>query len=155
MSENLEISKDCKVRLHMVGKTQDGQVFDSTRENNTPYEFNIGVDGLIYGFQKNIMGMKAGEKKVFTVTPDEGYGDIIQEAIQEIPLSSLPSIEDGLAVGMTLEGTSEGHPIYGTVREIREADNLAVVDFNHMLAGVTLEFDVEILTVTQNSANLA
>jgi FKBP-type peptidyl-prolyl cis-trans isomerase 2 len=100
---------------------------------------------VIPGFEKAIMGMKTGEKKSFQVSPEEGYGPKDPEAMQEVSRDRLaPDIKP--AVGMKLYATGQGgQVITATIVEVKE--DAVVLDFNHPLAGKTLNFDVEIVEI--------
>ena len=63
------------------------------------------------------------------------------EAFQEVPLEQLP--EDARVVGAMLQ--AQGFPGPLRVTEIKE--DVAVLDFNHPLAGKGLSFDITIVAV--------
>jgi FKBP-type peptidyl-prolyl cis-trans isomerase 2 len=124
--------------------TVDGKVVDSSK-GREPLEFKAGAHQMIPGFEKGVMGMKAGEKKSFTVKPEEGYGQVNPKAFQEVPKKKLPADVKPKA-GMTLYAQGkEGQPIPVTIKEVKK--DVVVMDFNHPLAGKTLNFDVEVVEV--------
>jgi FKBP-type peptidyl-prolyl cis-trans isomerase SlyD len=125
--------------------TVDGQVVDSTSERE-PLTFTQGSGELMPGLGRGIAGLKPGEKKSITVRPAEAYGPVNPEAIVEIPKAQFPS-NMNLNPGMTLQvGTNDGGQ--RMIRIVEVKNNSVVVDMNHPLAGKTLKFDVEILSVT-------
>jgi len=63
-----------KLVVHYVGKLTDGTVFDSSVARGTPFEFVIGKGTVIRGWEKGLIGMKAGERKTLRVPPEDGYG---------------------------------------------------------------------------------
>jgi len=88
--------------------------------------------------------MKVGESKQVTVTPEDGYGPLNKDAVSEIEKTYIP--EDSLKVGAVLQGRSpDGKVIIARVVEIME--ETVMLDYNHPLAGKTLNFDVEIMDV--------
>jgi len=122
----------------------DGKVMDSSKGRG-PLEFKTGSGQMIPGFEKGVMGMKIGEKKSFKVSPEEGYGSENPQAIQEIPKNQLPP-EIKPEAGMTLYAQApDGRQVPVEVREVK--DDVVVMNFNHPLAGKTLNFDVEILEI--------
>jgi len=52
----------------------DGSKFDSSRDRNTPFEFTIGQGQVIRGWDEGVATMKVGEKAMFTIRSDYGYG---------------------------------------------------------------------------------
>ena len=124
--------------------TVDGKVVDSSKGRG-PLEFKEGGGQMIPGFDKAVMGMKAGEKKSFKVSPEEGYGKVDPRAIKDVPKSQLPA-EIKPKAGMTLQArTKDGRQIPVRIMEVKK--DVVVMNFNHPLAGKTLNFDVEVVDV--------
>lgn len=122
----------------------DGEVVD-TSSANEPFEFKAGSHQLIPGFEKAVMGMKVGEKKSFSVNPEEGYGSVNPEALRDVPISQLPP-DIVPAAGMILYAQgANGQRLAVKVVEVKK--DVVVMDFNHPLAGKTLNFDVEVIEI--------
>lgn len=66
------------VALNYTGKLKDGTVFDSNVDPKfghvQPLAFTVGAGQMIAGFDKGVVGMKVGEKKILTIPPEEAYG---------------------------------------------------------------------------------
>lgn len=62
------------VSVHYTGKTTDGKKFDSSLDRGQPFVFKLGAGMVIRGWDEGILGMKKGEKKTLTVSPDKAYG---------------------------------------------------------------------------------
>ena len=96
------------------------------------------------------MGKEPGEKVSFTLAPADGYGEIIPEAIVDLPMSIF-MIDGKIAEDILFEGNivpmsdAEGHRMNGIIREVK--DETVTMDFNHPMAGKTLNFDVEVVSV--------
>lgn len=61
--------------MHYTGTLQsNGQVFDSSRQRNKPFEFRIGVGQVIKGWEEGVAQMSKGEHAKLTCTPDYAYG---------------------------------------------------------------------------------
>ena len=69
------------VRVHYTGWLYDasrpdkrGQKFDSSKDSNQPFEFTIGAQEVIPGWDEGVAGMKVGGTRILTVPPAMGYG---------------------------------------------------------------------------------
>jgi len=63
------------VTVHYVGKLLDGTVFDSSRDRNEPFKFNLGKGEVIQGWDKAVAKMRPGETSLITIAPQYAYGD--------------------------------------------------------------------------------
>jgi len=63
-----------KVYVHYVGTLTDGDKFDSSRDRGDRFSFNLGKSEVIKGWDQGVATMKLGEKAMFTIKPDYGYG---------------------------------------------------------------------------------
>lgn len=62
------------VRVHYTGRLENGTKFDSSVDRGQPYEFPIGVGGVIKGWDEGVMTMKVGGKRKLIIPPNLGYG---------------------------------------------------------------------------------
>jgi peptidylprolyl isomerase len=53
---------------------RNGKVFDSSWQHGAPAGFAIGVGQVIPGWDKGLVGLKAGSRVMLVVPPKEGYG---------------------------------------------------------------------------------
>lgn len=136
------ISNDTVVTLHFTVSTTDGTQIDTSRDGD-PMAVLQGSHYLIKGLEDAMEGKKAGDAFKMDIEPALAYGDRHDELVQMVPKSMFEGME--VEVGMTFRATTdEGEQ---SVMIIDETDDEVVVDGNHPLAGVTLNFDVEILEV--------
>jgi len=63
-----------KVFVHYVGTLTNGSKFDSSRDRGDQFSFNIGKSEVIKGWDFGVATMKVGEKAVFTIKAEYGYG---------------------------------------------------------------------------------
>ena len=132
------------VRIHYTGTLTDGTRFDSS-EGRDPLEFTLGGGQIIPGLEREIFGMKVGDKKTVTAAADEAYGQPDPAAMQEVPRSSIPP-EIELTVGGQLQAvTQDGRQISVTVAAL--TDDTVTMDANHPLAGKDLVFHVELMEI--------
>jgi FKBP-type peptidyl-prolyl cis-trans isomerase FkpA len=69
------------VRVHYTGWLYDagrpdkrGQKFDSSKDSNTPFDFTLGAQEVIPGWDEGVAGMKVGGTRILTIPPAMGYG---------------------------------------------------------------------------------
>ena len=138
----MNIANNTVVTLHFTVCTTDGTQIDTSRDGD-PMVVLQGSHYLIKGLEDALEGKKAGDKFAMDIAPELAYGDRHDELVQLVPKSMFEGME--VEVGMTFRATTdEGEQ---SVMIIDETDDEVVVDGNHPLAGVTLNFDVEVLDV--------
>lgn len=128
---------------------EDKKVLD-TNVGAEPMNFTQGSHQIIPGLESALEGMKVGESKQVTVNPEEGYGPINPQAVQEVSIENIPP--DARKVGVRLQGQdAQGRMVHPLVTEVKE--QVVMLDFNHPLAGKKLFFDVKILDIQAASAS--
>jgi peptidylprolyl isomerase len=123
---------------------KDGVMFASSY-GEEPVEFIIGNARIIPGVEKAIVGMKEGDTKTVTVSPEDGFGEYREELITAVDRSQIsPDIEVEVGKTLLLRG-DEGRDFSAIVTDISE--NEVKLDANHPLAGKELNFEIELLEV--------
>lgn len=140
-----KIEKDKKVKLDYTLKV-DGEVVETT-VGKQALEYTQGQGMLIPGLEQALEGMKVGEEKDVKIEPKDAYGDINKDALREFPKSSFPA-DFKIELGTVLEIKDEksGEAVPGVIWDVK--DDKVTINFNHPLAGKTLEFNVKILEIT-------
>ncbi len=134
-----------KIKVHYTGTFDDGEVFDSSRQAEQPFEFEVGAGQVIPGFDNAVVGMKAGETKQVRLTEDEAYGPYNQEMVFDADPNQF---EDGLSpeIGQQFQTQmQDGTPLLLTVKAVSE--DKITLDANHPMAGKALNFDLEVVEV--------
>ena len=129
----------------------EGQIVDKTTKEK-PLDYIHGTGGLLPKLEAHIEGMEPGDKFDVTLSPAEGYGDVNPDMIIDLPKSAFEVNgeirEDLLVPGNTIPMlNSMGGVIPGVVLEVTE--DSVKMDLNHQMAGKTLHFTGEILTVRE------
>lgn len=140
-----EVIKDGDtVKVHYRGTLDDGSEFDSSR-NRPPLEFVMGKHQLIPGFEKALLGRKAGDSFTVTIPAAEAYGPIREDLVFQVPREQIPSTitpTPGLGLNMSLPDGD----IDVVVRDVTETH--VILDANHPLAGQNLTFELEVAEAT-------
>jgi len=134
-----------KVKVHYTGRFEDGKVFDSSVDRE-PLDVEVGTAQVIKGFEDGLLGMQEGERKTISVSPEDGYGLPDPALLIEIPNANIPK-DFTPKIGMKLSlADKKGQSVMVTVTEI--GDESIQLDANHPLAGKTLVFDLELVSIT-------
>lgn len=145
----MKISNGKQVTLNFALKLEDGQIVDSTFDNQ-PATLVIGDGNLPEGFESFLIDLEAGAKDTFVVPPEKAFAQPNPNNIQQMKRSDFDSemeLEEGLMVSFA---DANGAELPGVIAQIEET--FVMVDFNHPLAGKVLHFDVEIIDVAEPSA---
>lgn len=62
------------VSVHYTGYLEDGTKFDSSVDRGTPFEFTLGENAVIQGWEIGVLGMKVGEVRRLVIPPQFAYG---------------------------------------------------------------------------------
>jgi peptidylprolyl isomerase len=135
------IEKGSKVKVHYTGKFEDNNIFDTSKDKE-PLEFTVGEGQLIPGFEQGVVGLNSGDKKTVELEPEQAYGPVRDELINEVAMEKLP---EGVKQGQMLQAQTEQGAMNVVVTEVKE--KTATVDANHPLAGKKLIFDLEVVEI--------
>ena len=133
--------------FHFTLKDERGRLLDTSR-GAEPMPFVEGAGQIIEGLEEQLLQMVMGEKRVVVVPPERAYGLREEELIQKVPKARLPAGE--MQVGDQFQTGPDRHAPVVTVRAIEGDDVL--LDANHPLAGQSLQFDVELVSVRTATA---
>jgi len=141
----MQIETNKVVAFHYSVTDDAGVEVDSSRPRGEPLFVLMGGGNIIPGLEKALLGHSEGDRFSLSIPPQDAYGERQEGLIQRVPKKYFQH-GDRLKPGMT------------TVLQLREGGERVVtvakvgmttidVDLNHPLAGVTLNFDVEVTTV--------
>ena len=140
------------IRIDYVGRvSESNEIFDLTRESiakekeiyNPNFKYGpvpviLGAHHIVKGLENELMKMKIGQKKKITVKPEDALGGRKPELIRLVPSSEFKKRDIDPFPGMPIvQNNMRGRVLSVSGGRVR-------VDFNHPLAGKTLEYDVEI-----------
>ena len=143
---SLLIGDDLVVSMHYKLTDNEGNVLDSS-EGSEPLTYLHGAGNIIPGLEKALVGKVEGDTQQVTVEPAEAYGEVMPELTQTVDKAAFQGV-DSVEVGMSFEAqTSDGSVQHIVVTRVDGEQ--VTVDANHPLAGVVLNFDVEIVSVRE------
>ena len=63
------------VIVHYSGFLSDGRKFDSSHDRGKPFNFTLGENRVIKGWEEGLLNMKKGAKRTLIIPPELGYGE--------------------------------------------------------------------------------
>ena len=127
----------------------EGELLDSSQEQG-PLQFLAGYGNIVPGLETEMMGMRIGDSKDVTVQPADGYGEIDDQAIMQVPRRDFPK-DMSLEVDAELNvRDNEGNSKYARIESID--GDLVTLNFNHPLAGDELQFHVKVIALREPTA---
>jgi len=143
---SLLIGDNLVVSMHYKLTDDQENLLDSS-EGKDPMNYLHGAGHIISGLEKALIGKTVGDALKVKIEPTEGYGEVMPHLIQKIEKSTFEDVES-LEVGMAFDAQApDGSNQRIVVKDI-EVDEVTI-DANHPLAGVNLNFDVEIVNIRE------
>ena len=142
------------ITVNYTGRLEDGTVFVTSIEqiaidsgvynpqrNYEPLGFVAGTGRMIPGFDAAVIGMAVGDEKTVTIPPEDAYGACLPELIFDIPEEEFAAVNITPVIGQKV--TYQRY--IATITNI--SDGNVTLDCNHRLAGKTLEFTIELVSI--------
>ena len=137
------ITKGSVVRFEYTVSDENGDVLQSNK-GKEPVTYTHGRQEIIPGLEKALSEMSVNEEKSIRVKPEEGYGQVDPKGFKEVPKSDLPVSDPQVGTPLNARGP-QGEELLIHIRQVKR--NTVILDFNHPLAGKTLNFDVKVVGV--------
>ncbi len=149
MTGPVSIAPNQVVQIHYTLREDDGDVLDSSIDDE-PLEYLHGHDGIVPGLEAALLGKVVGDKFKVDVPPDQGYGYPNPTAKRRIPRSAFPADLE-FHEGMQFIGPgTNGEP--APIWVVEAHDSFVEVTTDHPLAGYTLHFEVEVVSIREATA---
>lgn len=143
----MQIGDQKVVTLHYTLTDSEGTVIDKSDDGSFAYLH--GFKNIIPGLENALTGKSAGDELTVSVSPEEGYGVRDESMQQNVPKNMFENSSE-ISVGTQFHAQGpNGEVLIVTVMEVQEEH--VVVDGNHPLAGVDLNFNVKIVDVRDAS----
>lgn len=139
----MKIEKDKVVQITY----QMSDLEENTLEGSTegmPMAYLHGHNGLLSGLEQAMEGHIAGEEFTVTLSPEQAYGEIVENSEKKIPMKHLQGAKKWKKGMVAVVHTEEGRR---QVTVVKPGKFMVVVDFNHPFAGKTLVFKVKVVDV--------
>ncbi|MGE3296773.1 MAG: peptidylprolyl isomerase [Porticoccaceae bacterium] len=143
-ADRVAIGPGSAVTLHFAIELTDGSVVDSNFARE-PAQLVMGDGNLPEGFERLLLGLRAGDERRFEVPAAQGFGFRQRANVMTLPKRRFPAemaLTPGLVVTFTDAASGQ---LPGVVMAVHGEQ--VSVDFNHPLAGKTLVFAVAIRSV--------
>lgn len=144
MTESLRAGPQRRITLHFAVRLMDGTEIDSTFAGE-PASFSWGDESLLPGFERAILGLKAGDRRSMVIEASQGFGLRNEENVQHFRADQFADDAD-LSPGVVMQFADASQAELPGVITAVEGE-WVTVDFNHPLAGRDLTFEVEIIDV--------
>ncbi len=156
----MTLKKNDFIEIKFTGKTEEGEVFDSNIEGDLkeinkqrqaqgqkpveakPFRFALGQNMFLKGIDDFLTGKevkKFPESFSVRLKPEEAFGKRNRELVQMMPLRTFR--EHGINPVQGVSFNFDGRP--GKVLTV--SGGRVVVDFNHILAGKSVKYKIEVL----------
>ena len=109
-----------------------------------------GSDEILPALERALEGKEAGEKLVLQLEPEDAFGEYDEKLLRVEPRAGFPEV---LEAGMQFEGVPGGQQdgVIYTVTDV--AGDTVVLDGNHPLAGIAIEFRATVREVRGATAD--
>jgi FKBP-type peptidyl-prolyl cis-trans isomerase SlyD len=152
----MQITKNTVVSLRYILKRDDanGEIIEETKAGD-PLVFLYGNGQMLPKFEEHLSVLSTGDNFEFTLSSDDAYGEMDQDAIIDLDKSIFMvdgKVDDEmLSIGNVIPMRDEqGHMLQGIVVSV--TDDLVRMDFNHPMAGNTLHFKGNVIEVRTATA---
>lgn len=135
----MQITKNKVAGIHYTLRDNSGTVID-TSDGREPLYYLHGAGNLIVGMEEGLEGKSTGDKFELKIPAAKGYGEKDPSMTQKVPRSAFGNQE--VKKGMKFS-TDRG----AVVTIVDVGLDAVTVDANHELAGVELNFAVEVIDV--------
>ena len=145
-----------EVFVEYEGLLENGEVFDSTKDSGT-LNFVIGTGSVMPVFEECVIGMKDGEQREVTISPEDAFGLRQEELIQTMTKESFgdraTELREGVILNLNIQKDGEQHSVPALVTKVEE--NTITVDYNHPLAGQAICYQISLTKIGERKTNLA
>ncbi|MEW6119416.1 MAG: FKBP-type peptidyl-prolyl cis-trans isomerase [Pseudomonadota bacterium] len=139
------VARGDTIQLRYALRPRSGEDLVSNFDDAEPETITLGDGTLAPALEQWLLDLPVGERHVFLLDPWQAFGESQDALVQTLPRSDLPP-EMAFETDQLVEfAMPSGQTVAGRVLEI--GNDAIKVDFNHPLADLAIEFEVEIVRI--------
>lgn len=139
----MKVSDNAVISIDYILKDDNGNIIDQS-DKSDPLVYLHGASNIIPGLESALSGKAVGEEISVRVSPEEAYGVRDDDKKQAVPRNMFGEEEIAVGAQYHAQGPDGQHL---TVTVVSVSDEEIVVDGNHPLAGMHLNFDVTVVDI--------
>jgi len=145
----MAITQNKVVTMNFTLTDDYGNVLDST-DTGGSFSYITGGNMVLPKLEEAVNGMLIGTKKSLKLNAADGYGNYNEDALQVVGKENFPE-DFVLEVGMEyIASNPDGVQMPFTITKVDGEE--ITIDFNHPLAGINLNFNIELVDVRDATA---
>jgi len=133
------------IQLRYALRPRGGDDLISNFDDPEPETITLGDGTLAPMLEQWLIDLPPGKRYVFLLEPWQAFGDSQPDLIQTLPKTDLPDDMEFEIDQLVEFAMPNGQTLAGRILEI--GDDAVKVDFNHPLADLFIEFEVEIVRI--------
>jgi len=141
----MKIIKNTAVNFNYRLTDDSGQLIDESSDGSFCYLH--GHDNIVPGLENALDGKQKGDTFNVKVAPKDGYGERDESRVELVPKDMFPADEE-IVPGMQFHAEGANKELI-TISIVEVNDDTIKIDGNDSLAGVNLNFDVEVVSVRE------
>ena len=141
----IKIENGIVVEIDYTLNNSKGEILDSSKEYG-PLSYIQGENNIMVGLENALVGKTIGDNLQVTVNPKDAYGARDEELVQLVGLNKFGDKSKGIKLDMQFQ-TEDVNGKTLTMRVVEVKENEVLLDGNHPLAGESLHFNVDILSL--------
>ncbi len=138
------VSKNTVVEIH-YSMSEGEKLIESSKDGDTLVLLQ-GQGNMLAGVESAIEGKQSGDSVEVTLTPENAYGERQEDAVQRIPLKHMQGAKKWKPGMVAMVDSNQGRK---QVTVIKVGRFNADCDVNHPLAGKTLTFAIDVISVRE------
>lgn len=146
----MKIEKDKVVSFLYHLRDANGQELEQS-EPGLPLAYLHGHNNLLPALEEALVGLEAGAKFNLTLPPEKAYGPVEPNKTQRVSIKHLVNPPRRLMSGMIVHVQTEQGPV--AAKTVKVGKFMVDVDLNHPFAGKTLEFQIEVVSIRDATAD--
>lgn len=146
----MAVEKNTFIEIEYTGKTEDGEIFDSTRKDDEkimgvnegtfkPLKLAVGNEMIVKGLDEDFIGKEIGKDYSVKVSPEKAFGKRDPKLVQMVSMSNFN--EQKVVPQKGMQFSFDGK----LAKIVSVSGGRVLVDFNHSLAGKNLIYSYKIL----------